>query len=68
MKRTLATEAGRHWWDGLKLRMPVVRNIVCAAAFGQFARTLGSLLTNGVPVLSALSIVENTVGNTVITA
>ncbi len=66
-RRTLATTAGRRWFDGFKLRVPVVRNIVCAAAFGQFARTLGSLLSNGVPVLNALSIVENTVGNTVIT-
>jgi type II secretory pathway component PulF len=48
------------------LKMPVVHPIITANAFGQFARTLGALLTNGVPVLQALSIVENTVGNTVI--
>ncbi len=66
-KRLVATPAGRRWWDGMQLRLPVVRGIVKANAFGHFARTLGALLANGVPVLNALTIVEETVGNTVIT-
>lgn len=65
-KRWLKTEAGRFRWDGFELRMPIFKQIVSANAFAQFARTLGALLQNGVPVLNALSIVESTVGNTVI--
>lgn len=57
---------GRRLWHRMQLRLPVVRNIVSANAFSHFARTLGALLHNGVPVLDALSIVENTVGNELI--
>jgi type II secretory pathway component PulF len=65
-KRWIKTEKGRFRWDGLQLRMPIFKQIISANAFAQFARTLGALLQNGVPVLNALSIVENTVGNAVI--
>ncbi|MCX7819764.1 MAG: type II secretion system F family protein [Kiritimatiellae bacterium] len=65
-RRGLATEAGREWWHRTQLRLPVIGRVVRAAAFAQFAQTLGSLLANGVPVLSALTIVERTIGNRVI--
>lgn len=65
-KRYIRTETGMLWWHRKMLKMPVVKNVVQANAFGQFARTLGALLTNGVPVLNALAIVENTVSNKVI--
>jgi len=65
-RRLIATPAGRRWWDGVQLRIPVVSGIVKANAFGQFSRTLGALLSNGVPVLNALTIVEETVGNSVV--
>lgn len=65
-KRALRTPAGLRWWHRLQLRMPLVCHIVTANAYAHFARTLGSLLANGVPVLQALSIVEDTVGNVVI--
>lgn len=65
-KRYTRTDAGRLWWDGAKLRMPIIKGIITANAFAQFARTLESLLKNGVPVLQSLSIVEETVGNKVI--
>jgi type II secretory pathway component PulF len=60
------TPEGRLALDGWKLRMPVFGRIVMAGALGQFARTLGTLLENGVPVLSALQIVEDTMTNRVI--
>lgn len=66
LRRALRTEAGREWWDRVQLRLPLVGRVVRAAAFAQFAQMLGSLLANGVPVLSALSIVERTIGNRVI--
>lgn len=64
--RWLRTEPGRVWWHRRQLSLPILRPIVTANAFAQFARTLGSLMRNGVPVLQALSIVEDTVGNRVI--
>ena len=66
--RWIATEAGRLWWHRKQLRLPVVSTMVRSNAFAQFARTLGSLLQNGVPVLQALAIVEDTLGNRVLSA
>ncbi|MGQ9661037.1 MAG: type II secretion system F family protein [Kiritimatiellia bacterium] len=65
-RRALRTEAGRMWWDGLLLKLPLVRGIIAASLYANFARTLGTLLANGVPVLQALAIVERTVGNALI--
>jgi type IV pilus assembly protein PilC len=66
LNKAIKTERGRFVWDGLKLKLPLVRGIVASGTYANFARTLGSLLSNGVPVLTALSIVEQTVGNVVI--
>jgi len=65
-RRYIRTPAGLLWWHGRMLKFPVVHRIISANAYGQFARTLGALLHNGVPVLQALTIVENTVGNRLI--
>jgi type IV pilus assembly protein PilC len=46
--------------------MPLVKGIVTSGILANLARTLGTLLANGVPVLQALGIVEKTVGNAVI--
>jgi type IV pilus assembly protein PilC len=64
--RAVKTEQGRFWWDGFLLRMPLIRGIIASGTFANFARTLGTLMGNGVPVLRALGIVEKTVGNVVI--
>ncbi len=66
IRRAIRTPAGRLVWDGLHLRIPLVRQIVTSNAYALFARTLGTLLTNGVPVLRAFSIVEDTMNNRVI--
>ncbi|HNR94218.1 MAG TPA: type II secretion system F family protein [Kiritimatiellia bacterium] len=66
LRNALRTEKGRLVWHRMQLHLPVVRHIITANAFGHFARTLGALLNNGVPVLQALGIVEETVGNVVI--
>ena len=66
VNRGIQTRAGRLWWDGLLLKLPLLRGIIAASTFANFARTLGTLLSNGVPVLQALGIVEKIVGNTVI--
>ncbi|HUJ10437.1 MAG TPA: type II secretion system F family protein [Verrucomicrobiae bacterium] len=60
------TPEGKLALDSMKLRLPVFGNIIKANAFAQFARTLATLLENGVPVLTALQIVEDTMTNRVI--
>ena len=62
------TPAGALWWDGVKLRVPVLGPLVRTAALSRFARTLGILLKSGVSLLPALRIVEATVGNLVLAA
>lgn len=66
IKRAINTEHGRFWWDGMKLRLPLVKGVIACNIYSNFARTLSTLLANGVPVLQALTIVEQTVGNVVI--
>ena len=66
LRRWVQTKPGRLWWDTLLLRTPLIRGIVASAIYANFARTLSTLLSNGVPVLQALAIVEKTVGNVVI--
>jgi type II secretory pathway component PulF len=60
------TPEGKLALDSLKLRLPVFGHIFMANALAQFARTLATLLQNGVPVLTALQIVEDTMTNRVI--
>ncbi len=64
--RHIRTPAGRLWWDGIKLRTPLIKGIVASGTFANFAYTLQTLLANGVHVLQALRITEQTVGNAVI--
>ncbi len=66
VRRAIRTPAGRRSWHKLQLRLPLARGIVSANAYAHFARTLSTLLKNGVPVLQALTIVEDTVGNVII--
>lgn len=64
--RFVRTPRGRLLYDRLKLRLPLVRGVVANGIYANFARTLQTLLANGVTVLQALKITEETVGNTVI--
>src|SRR5512138_3210283 len=58
------TPAGRARWDRAVLRAPVFGRLIRQIAIGRFARTLSTLLKSGVPLLTALDIVKNIVGNT----
>ncbi len=60
------TPAGRAKVDGWKLRAPLISGIVACGAYSSLAFTLQTLLTNGVNVLQALKIAENTCDNAVI--
>jgi len=64
--RYIKSKEGRLWWDGFKLQIPLVKGIIATGVYANFARTLQTLLANGVPVLQALKITEQTVGNAVI--
>ena len=64
--RYRATEGGRRAIDRLKMKLPIFGKVVCLNLFGQFARTLGTLLRNGVPVLEALRITEQVLPNAVV--
>ena len=60
------TKGGRKVIDFLKLRTPVIGDLQCKSAVSRFARTLGTLVTSGVPILQALNITRDTAGNVVI--
>jgi len=55
--------AGRRLWDALCLRLPVIGGLVTQIEIGRWARTLGTLLQNGVTLTSALSIAREIVNN-----
>jgi type IV pilus assembly protein PilC len=63
---TRRTVSGRRFFDHLKLSMPVFGPVFKKLAISRFARTLGTLLCNGVPILQALNIVKETTGNVVV--
>jgi type IV pilus assembly protein PilC len=60
------TKAGRRILDRFKLTMPVLGPMFRKVAIARFARTLGTLLNSGVPVLQALTIVRETAGNVIV--
>src|SRR5204862_183332 len=59
-------ESGRWNLDKLKLKIPVVGELVQKMSISRFSRTLGTLVNSGVPMLRALEIVAETAGNVVI--
>lgn len=61
--RWLRSPAGRAWWQRRALRLPVVGPLLYKYELTLFARSLGTLLGNGVPLLTALHIATDTVGN-----
>jgi general secretion pathway protein F len=64
--RAKKTEKGRYWIDKTMLMLPGIGILVKKLAVARFARTLGSLLENGVSMLIALDIVKNIAGNKLI--
>jgi type IV pilus assembly protein PilC len=61
-----ATPAGRRMIDGWKIRAPVFGPVTKMTIIARFARTLGTLLSSGVPILEALSIVRGSIPNVVL--
>jgi len=62
----IKTKFGRLTWDKFKLKVPAVGPVVTKVAISRFTRTLGTLVSSGVPILQALTIVKETAGNVVV--
>jgi general secretion pathway protein F/type IV pilus assembly protein PilC len=66
-RRWSATDNGRLLVDGWRLRLPGVGNIYLSYALSRFTRLLGTMLRNGIPILTALRIAKDSTGNKVLT-
>ena len=60
------TRFGRLVIDKLKFKMPILGPVISKVAISRFTRTLGTLISSGVPILQALTIVKETAGNVVV--
>ena len=61
------TDKGAYFFDVIKLRAPVIGTLAQRSAVSKFTRTLGTLLSSGVPILQSLMITRDTTGNRVLT-
>jgi type IV pilus assembly protein PilC len=57
---------GRYYFDKMLLKLPVIGSLLRKIAVGRFTRTLGTLITSGVPILEGLAITAKTSGNAVL--
>jgi type IV pilus assembly protein PilC len=68
IKASLKTKRGREIFDRMALKAPVFGNLLRKVAVAKFTRTLGTLVSSGVPILEGLDVVAKTAGNVVIEA
>lgn len=66
IRRYYRTKDGRLRLDAIMLNMPVLGSILRRASIARFTRTLGTMISSGVPILTALDITARTAGNKVI--
>ena len=66
VRRWLRTQEGELWLHDRSLRMPVFGPLIKKFEISRFARTMGTLLANGVPILRASNIAQGTVGNVIL--
>ncbi|HXX95040.1 MAG TPA: type II secretion system F family protein, partial [Planctomycetota bacterium] len=64
--RLIATVTGRHLVDRFKIRVALFGDIIKKNAISRFTRTLGTLLKSGVPILNALTISKEAMGNVIL--
>ena len=65
-KMTLKNPKGRLWWDGKKMKMPLVGPIIVKGSMARFTKMFETLNRSGLPILQTLNTVSGAVGNTVI--
>jgi type IV pilus assembly protein PilC len=66
LNRIRATEKGRYFFDRLSLRLPIFGLLLRKVAVARFSRTLGTMISSGVPILDGLDIVAKTSGNKIV--
>ncbi|MBZ5547355.1 MAG: type II secretion system F family protein [Acidobacteriia bacterium] len=66
VKQILKHPRGRYYFDAMLLRLPIVGVLLRKIAVARFTRTLGTLITSGVPILEGLAITARTSGNAVL--
>jgi len=66
MKQIRKSPTGRYYFDKALLNIPIIGTLLRKIAVGRFTRTLGTLITSGVPILEGLSITARTSGNAVL--
>jgi type IV pilus assembly protein PilC len=60
------TERGTRIWHTITLKMPIIGNVIRKTAVARFTRTLGTMISSGVPIMDALNVVAKTAGNRVV--
>jgi type IV pilus assembly protein PilC len=65
-KMVARTPGGRAFIDRMMLRMPLFGDLTRKSSISRFSRTLGTLVTSGVPILQALNITRDTAGNAIV--
>lgn len=66
-RRWQKTDKGRATWDRLTLKLPIFGPLLRMVAVSRFSKTLATMLSSGVPLLKAMDIVKNVLGNVVLT-
>jgi type IV pilus assembly protein PilC len=66
LKQIRKTPRGRYYFDKCLLKLPIMGTLLRKIAVGRFTRTLGTLITSGVPILEGLAITARTSGNAVL--
>jgi len=66
IRAVLRSDRGREVWDRFSLRMPIFGELLRKNAVAKFTRTLGTMISSGVPILDSLEIVAKTSGNKVV--
>jgi type IV pilus assembly protein PilC len=65
-KAFASTKGGRKALDRASLKLPLLGGILLKGSIARFSRTLGTLVTSGVPILQALNITRDTAGNVIV--
>ncbi|MBR5596418.1 MAG: type II secretion system F family protein [Lachnospiraceae bacterium] len=65
-KAYLTTENGKHVWAEIQFRIPIVKNLVVKTASANMARTIGTMVSTGIPLVEAVDIVADTMDNVLV--
>lgn len=65
MRAYILTPSGRYFWDTVKLRMPIINGLFTRIYLVRFSRNLGTLVSGGIPIIQALSIIAEMVNNVI---